>query len=123
MPDIKLTLSKWKEIGRENAYMQQQQGLSYPLPYRPRRAAPGCRVYFILRNELAARCTVMPNGFAELRQIQQMLDYKGNDIWRPGWWVKCFNMELQNAPIPSPGFQGFRYVTDAERPAFEAAFP
>lgn len=120
MADIKLALTKDKCISREAEYMKEQGGLYYPLANEPQEAEQGCWVYFILRAHLVARAKAVE--FVEFKgdQKRQLLDSNGKDIWKPGWKVKCTDMEL---PLRSEGgFESFRYVREDERERFEEAF-
>ena len=120
MADIKLALSKDKCISREAEHVNKQGGLYYPLHTRPTEADPGCWVYFILRHHLVARARAVEFVKFEEDQKRPLLDYNGKDIWKPGWKVKCADMEL---PLQSKGgFEGFRKVREGERERFEGAF-
>ena len=123
MIDIKLTLPREKDINREASYMKQQSGLLYPLSNKPKKAGPGCRVYFILCGHLVSRANLIEFRYFSESDKMPILNYDGIDIWHKGWWVKCDGMEALEVPITSPGFQGFRYVADQEKEPFERAFP
>jgi hypothetical protein len=48
--------------------------------------------------------------------------YTGVQIEKSCWRIEIKDMELTEWPIQHKGFQGFRYVTAKELPAFERAF-
>jgi hypothetical protein len=119
MADIKLTLSQDKCISREVEHMMEQGGLYYPLNELPKERKQVRWVYFILRNRLVARAKVVEIEEFNEGQRRPILDYGGKDIWKPGPWVKCADMEL---PLRSKGFEGFRYIREDEQKRFEEAF-
>lgn len=122
--DIKITLSldasRAESIEAEAAWLQEQGQLWYPVGKgQPKFAKAGCWVYFIRKGLLVARAvakTFKPAGGA------QRYSYAGKKTTSTAWEVAIQKMELATRPLPHKGFQGFRYVGDAETPAFEAAF-
>ena len=117
MADIKLTLSKDTCISREADYMEREKGLAYPLGKRPGRLnqAAGCISFF------ATTLSLVPRQWSSSsRREGQFSTTMVKNIWRrPGWWVKCTDMEL---PLRREGFRGFRYVREDEQERFEEAF-
>lgn len=125
MRDIKLTLgrrpNRAPSVGAEARRMKTLGPLYYPLGANgPKHAAPGCWVYFIRAGELVGRAKAKT-----IEWIDPPID--GYDAAEQpstikGWQVTCTKMELASRPIPTEGFQAFRYVTAAEGSAFERAF-
>ena len=48
--------------------------------------------------------------------------YTGVQIEKSGWRFEIKHMELAEWPIQHKGFQGFRYLSAKELPAFDRAF-
>jgi hypothetical protein len=74
--------------------MEEQGGLLYPLNQLPKEPEQVRWVYFILRGHLVARAKALKFEEFKENQIRPILDYDGKDIWKPGCWVKCADMEL-----------------------------
>lgn len=124
MRDIKLTLSRRPErapnIKAEAEWMQQEGELWYPLGRnKPVEADVGCLVYFVRDGHLVGRAYA-----EEFRHFERSASYtySGEDHQLNGWEVKCITIEIATHRPAHKGFQGFRYLTDAERSEFEAAF-
>ncbi len=124
MADIKVTLSadpekRTESIIQEAKWLEKEGALWYPLQGRPKKADPGCWVYFIREGELAARAKSEsfdpPSG-------EQMYGFKGKPEKRDTWKVRVSKMELAKKHLSYKGFQGFRYVTNEEKEKFEKAF-
>ena len=125
MADIKMTLSRdpslrAPNIEEEKRWLEKEGRLWYPLGrYCPKKAHPGCWVYFIRGGRLVARAKAI--SFDPPSNTPKV-SYKGVLAKQGSWEVCITSMELAKQVVLYKGFQGFRYVTDQEKRQFEEAF-
>jgi hypothetical protein len=125
MAAIKYTLSRdtsrrAPSIEAEAQWLREEGFLWYPLNVKPQRARIGDWVYFIRDGSMVARARITarsPNDASEF-----FTTYTGQKVETSCFQIQVKQMELARLPIPHKGFQGFRYVTAKELPAFERAF-
>jgi len=129
MRDIKLTLSQDKKrrsptVEDEAKWVNLEKEIFYPLQGRPGEAQSGCRVYFIRAGQLVARARA--EEFRQLLAGVQLESYTGVPEEKGGWHVVCNSMEVlpksRRLPHDPAFFQGFHYVRQDEKTAFERAF-
>jgi hypothetical protein len=123
MNDIKLTLSKdprkrSPDITSEAQWLMKVGSLNYELNKKPRHASAGCWVYFIRDSKLVARASA--RFFVWISKDELGVSFTGELTDQDGWRVEIKPpMQIASRPISHSGFQGFRYVRQDERAAFE----
>jgi len=123
MPDIKLIIVYADTIEEEDEWMKRNAGqLLYPLNQKPKFPDRIHWVYFVHNNVLDGRAK--PKNFIE-DPGRKVINAKGRELTHRGWFVECGDMVVLEPPKRNwtpGGFQGFRYVQESERTAFEQAF-
>jgi hypothetical protein len=126
MLDIKLTLSKDTVLRSPNAleeskWVENEGTIFYPLQSKPKDALPGCWVYFIRDGKLVSRAKA--KAFIYKDKSSLGATYTGVSNQKSGWKVEVMPpMVLTKHAIEHNGFQGFRYVQNAEIEKFQQAF-
>jgi hypothetical protein len=77
-------------------------------------------VYFIRAGQMLARSTI--TGCRRMDASEMDGTYTGVQTEKSCWRFEIKDIELAEWPIQHKGFQGFRFVTGKELPAFERAF-
>lgn len=77
-------------------------------------------VYFIRAGQMLARSKI--TGCRRMDASEMGGTYTGVQTEKSCWRFEIKKMERAKSPIQHKGFQGFRYVTAKELPAFERAF-
>jgi hypothetical protein len=125
MADIKYTLStdtrrRAQSIEAEAEWLSREGSLWYELNVEPQRATIGDLVYFIRAGEMVARARITDCAWKDASEMGG--SYSGVETTTSCNRFEIKDMELAKRPVPHRGFQGFRYVTSKELPAFERAF-
>jgi hypothetical protein len=122
--DIKFTLSSTDKkrapsAAAEAEWMNEVGELRYPVQGMPRQASPDSRVYFIRDGHVVARAR-----YAGAANDSGEVFHSWDGTREPvgGWQIVCRKMQLAQRLHPHKGFQGFRYVTAEELPAFQSCF-
>jgi len=124
MPDIKITIIVDASVHAPNIHedarwLEDEGCLYYPLSGKPRQASPGCWVYFIRGGALVARAKATEFVWV----TKKLYSYRRKPMRSNRWHVKYVSpLVIAKRPIRHRGFQGFRYVTSAEKRRFESAF-
>ena len=125
MAAIKYTLSKdtskrAPSIEAEAEWLTREGSLWYELNVEPGELRPGDLVYFIRAGEMVARARITDCTWKDASEM--VGSYTGVETKTSCNRFEIREMELAKRSIPHKGFQGFRYVTAKELPAFERAF-
>ena len=125
MAAIKYTLStdrtkRAPSIEAEAEGLNRRGSLWYELNVEPQRAEIGDLVYFIRAGEMVARVLITDCTWKDAAEMGG--SYTGVETTTSCNRFEIRKMELAERPIPHKGFQGLRYVTAKELPAFENAF-
>ena len=123
---IKYTLStdpslRSPSIEEELNFLRANGCLYYEIrqPKEPREII-GDFVYFIRAGQMLARSRITDCRRMDASEMGGT--YTGVQTEKSCWRFEIKKMELAKWPIQHKGFQGFRYVTPKELPAFERAF-
>lgn len=122
---IKYTLStdpslRSPSIEEELNFLRASGCLYYEIQGQPTRKIIGDFVYFIRAGQMLARSRITDCRRMDASEMGGT--YTSVQIEKPGWRIEIKDMELAEWPIQHKSFQGFRYVTAKELPAFERAF-
>lgn len=122
---IKYTLStdpslRSPSIEEERNFLRASGCLYYEIQGKPTRKIVGDFVYFIRAGQMLARSRI--SGCRRMDASEMGRTYTGVQTEKSCWRFEIKDMELAEWPIQHKGFQGFRYVTAKELPAFERAF-
>ena len=125
MAAIKITLStdrsrRAPSIEAEAEWLTRERSLWYELNVEPRELRPGDLVYFIRDGAMVARSEITACTWKDASEMGG--SYTGVETKTSCNRFEIRKMELAERPIAHKGFQGFRYVTAKELPAFERAF-
>jgi len=126
MRDIKITLSRdpklrSPDVFEEARWLQDSGAIYYQLSTMPKYAKAGCFVYFIRNGQLVARAVA--DDFLRMEVDELGGSYTGVPTTKGGIRVKVMPpMEIAVTPIDHKGFQGYHYVKEEERQAFQGAF-
>lgn len=125
MAAIKYTLSK--DTGRrapsieaEAEWLCDEGALWYPLNVKPQQADKGDLVYLIRDGAMLGRARITDIDWKDASEMGST--YTGAQVKKSCLCFEIKDIERAKRPISHKGFQGFRYVTANELPAFERAF-
>jgi hypothetical protein len=107
-------------IEEELNFLRANGYLYYEIQGKPTRKIIGDFVYFIRAGQMLARSKITDCRWMDVSEMGGT--YTGVQTEKSCWRFEINKMELAKSPIQHKGFQGFRYVTAKELPAFERAF-